>query len=58
MTTFQFDEPAVTGLGAITFLTALVGLASAIFWMIVGWRAMRAHEKLADTVEEIASRGE
>lgn len=25
-----------------------------IFWMITGWRAMKAHEKLADAVELLA----
>ena len=32
----------------------LIGLFSAIFWMVVGWRAMRAHEKLADSMEWLA----
>ena len=27
---------------------------TAIFWMVVGWRAMRAHEKIADSVEWLA----
>ena len=27
------------------------GFASIIFWMVVAWRAMRAHEKIADAVE-------
>lgn len=35
-------------------LVALVGLASAVFWMVVGWRAMRAHERLADAAEQAA----
>ncbi|MCB9887431.1 MAG: hypothetical protein H6838_18210 [Planctomycetes bacterium] len=35
-------------------LIAVVGLASTIFWMMVGWRAMIAHEKLADSVSHIA----
>lgn len=38
----------------LTVLTLLLGLFSAIFWMIVGWRAMRAHEKLADSMEWFA----
>jgi hypothetical protein len=34
----------------------LIALFFTIFWMVVGWRAMRAHEKLADNVELIARR--
>ncbi len=29
-------------------LLGLFGLAMTIFWVIVAWRAMRAHERLAD----------
>ena len=32
-------------------LVILAGLASAIFWMVVGWRAMRAHERIAEAAE-------
>ena len=35
-------------------LAALFGIASAIFWMVVGWRAMRAHERIADAGEQAA----
>ena len=30
----------------------LVALVTTVFWMIVGWRAMRAHERIADAAEE------
>ena len=30
--------------------------ASALFWMYVAYRAMRAHERLAQAAEEIARR--
>jgi uncharacterized membrane protein len=40
--------------GAIAILVGLAALVSAIFWMFVGWRAMRAHERLADTAEYLA----
>ena len=30
-----------------------VGLLGMIFWMVVGWRAMRAHERLAQSHEQI-----
>jgi len=35
--------------GAFTFVTF-------VFWMIVSWRAMRAHERIASTLEERLSR--
>ena len=38
----------------ITILVMLLGIFSTIFWMVVSWRAMKAHEKLADSVERIA----
>lgn len=25
-------------------------------WLVVGWRAMRAHEKMADAVDELSRR--
>ena len=35
-------------------LAVIVGILSSIFWMVVVWRAMRAHERLADAAEHIA----
>jgi uncharacterized membrane protein len=32
----------------------LAAIFSAIFWMVVGWRAMRAHERIADAAEQAA----
>jgi len=37
--------------GAISFV---VGLAVMVFWMVVAWRAMRAHERIADAWERSA----
>lgn len=42
---------------AIFVLAGLGAIVSAVFWMVVGWRAMRAHEKMADAAVEIARRG-
>jgi uncharacterized membrane protein len=36
----------------LAFLVGLAAVATAIFWMVVGWRAMRAHERLADASEQ------
>ena len=37
--------------GLFAAVAVLAALFSAIFWMVVGWRAMRAHERIADSVE-------
>ena len=38
---------------ALAVMMAVVGLVSMIFWMVVGWRAMKAHEKIADSHEHL-----
>ena len=38
----------------IIVISATLGLIFTLFWMTVAWRAMRAHEKLAKSVEQIA----
>ncbi|MBN2578213.1 MAG: hypothetical protein JXB10_04410 [Pirellulales bacterium] len=40
-----------SGVSAIVVLAVLWGLFVTIYWMVVGWRAMRAHEKIADSAE-------
>ena len=40
----------------LAVLVMLFGIFTGIFWMVVGWRAMRAHEKLADSVDQVARR--
>ena len=42
------------GLAALTVFTLIYTSFVSIFWMITGWRAMRAHEKIADSVEWLA----
>jgi len=56
--TFTFNESSSGGAGAFAVLGVLWWLAVAIFWMYVGWRAMRAHEKLSDATEQIARKGQ
>jgi uncharacterized membrane protein len=43
-----------SGIGGLAVLVALAGVATTIFWMFVGWRAMEAHERLAKAAEDIA----
>lgn len=40
-------------LQGLAVFAMLLGLFSTVFWMVVSWRAMKAHEKLADAVERI-----
>lgn len=40
-----------SGLGGIVgVLVVLISVAAGVFWMVVGWRAMRAHESIADVL--------
>ena len=43
--------------GAITWLVLIVGVIGSLLWLYIGWRAMRAHERLAIAVERIAGSG-
>jgi hypothetical protein len=40
--------------GAYFVLATLFSTFVVIFWMFVGWRAMRAHERLAVAIEKLA----
>ena len=37
----------IQGFGA---LAVIVGVITTLFWMVVAWRAMRAHEKIAEAL--------
>ena len=41
-----------SGAGALVFLGTLFTLFTSIFWLVVGWRAMRAHEDIAAALRE------
>ena len=38
--------------GFLAVVTTAFAVATFIFWMIVAWRAMRAHERIATTLED------
>jgi hypothetical protein len=42
-----------SGGGFFEVMVVLWGLFLTIFWMVCGWRAMRAHEKLVESVDEL-----
>jgi len=37
-------------------LILLFGLIVTVLWLVIGWRAMRAHEKLADQAKRVNDR--
>ena len=41
-------------MGFLAFVAVVWGLFITIFWLVVAWRAMRAHERLASAAEELA----
>ena len=44
------------GLAGFAVLAVLIQLFITILWLVIAWRAMRAHEKIADTVEFLVRR--
>ena len=38
----------------IIIVALILAVITSIFWMVVGWRAMRAHERLADSHEALS----
>ena len=44
----------VAGFAVLTVLGMMLGLFSTIFWMVMGGCAVRAFEKVADSVENLA----
>jgi hypothetical protein len=49
-------ENPVMNIQAFGALAVIIGIITTIFWMVVGWRAMRAHEKIADALSAGPSR--
>jgi len=41
--------------GALGVLAWIIGIGLTIFWMAIAWRAMRAHERIADAMEKFES---
>lgn len=37
----------------MTEIVVLIAIVTSLFWMVVAWRAMRAHERLASAVERM-----
>lgn len=35
---------------SLAYLAGLFGLITTIVWLVIGWRAMKAHEALAESV--------
>lgn len=46
------------GVGALLAVVGgIFGIAVSILWVWIGWRAMRAHERIADALQETGSSG-
>ncbi len=43
------------GTGFLAILALTYGVVTTILWLSIGWRAMRAHERLADVLERRAN---
>jgi len=46
----SFNDAGVT---LFAFLSGAASLVVMIFWLVVGWRAMRAHEEIARALREL-----
>jgi hypothetical protein len=44
----------MVAMNGLAFLLGLWGFTVTIVWIVIGWRAMKAHEKIADSVEYLA----
>jgi uncharacterized membrane protein len=40
------------GMGFLALLAILFSFVTTVFWLVIGWRAMRAHERIADVLEQ------
>jgi len=46
----------IGGIGAeFGFMIVIGVIFITVFWMVCAWRAMRAHEKLAESVQELSN---
>jgi uncharacterized membrane protein len=46
-----FPEMNFSASGVFAYMSILFGFVVAIIWLRIGWRAMRAHERLADAAD-------
>jgi hypothetical protein len=44
----------MNSLGVFGSIAMLLSIGGAILWLVIGWRAMRAHERLADAVDRMS----
>lgn len=53
MNPIQFESSSFgsAGFTLLAVVTGFFGLLTSLFWMWVGWRAMRAHERIADSLQ-------
>lgn len=49
----NFTMPHGGMMSGIVALAIIASVVTTLFWMYVGWRAMRAHERIAETLESV-----
>ncbi|MEZ5303702.1 MAG: hypothetical protein R3F11_24120 [Verrucomicrobiales bacterium] len=47
------NEKSPFGIGSLAILAVVWGLGITVLWIIIGWRAMRAHERLAESIRKL-----
>jgi uncharacterized membrane protein len=53
MNPFQTTYSSGTGWAVLlSVITGLITVATGILWLWIGWRAMRAHERIADSLAQ------
>jgi len=55
--TMQSTSFGSAGLTVAAIVSGVFTLAMSLFWMWVGWRAMRAHERIADSLQSTERNG-
>jgi len=50
----NFSFPNSEFAPALVIASMFIGAVYALFWMVVGFRAMRAHERLAEATMQLA----
>lgn len=50
MNSLQLGNGSI-GMTLVAIVSGVFTLAVSLFWMWVGWRAMRAHERIADSLQ-------
>lgn len=45
-------NPQLAGSALLIVLSSVFAVITTILWLVIGWRAMRAHERIADVLAQ------